>query len=389
MRRTVSVLLTVVIMMLTLVGCSALFEREYSNIQPHMEQSEKSEQAPYQTVNNYSELKENLTRLIRQAKEMETIRFSSSYSGSLSRDIPQAIYEVMHEDPVAAYAVEYIPNEPYTHYLNYSEVQISISYRVEKSEIGQIQKCAGLAEYSEMVHDSIKNLESSLVVECSYYDEELYDLNRILERQLLLDPMMTIQMPQIQISFYPDNASSRIVRLDFTYSDDLMYELTKRKTTEKHLEDILDTFQGSDPIDRIEEISRWFLENTSYQTEGSENLSTVYGAVSEKRSDSKGIALTAKLLAQNSGIAALVVSGSRNGEPYYWNLVEINGQWMHWDVPSMLQGSPLMLANEDTMDELYEWPAGSVPTGGDGENVYLMFPESDSEETGDGETVQP
>ena len=130
-----------------LSGCSVFLEKEYLSISPHLEQRTEVSDESWLEADNFIGLKNALIHLIRNGVAQGIIRCYGSYPGDLSRDLPRAIYEVMKEEPIGAYAVEYIPYEAPVHFPAYYEMRISITYSRTPEQLAGIVSTNGLNDF--------------------------------------------------------------------------------------------------------------------------------------------------------------------------------------------------------------------------------------------------
>ena len=369
------------LLVLLFAGCSMILEREYRSVEPHLEQREESDTQEYLTASTYAELREAILRLVSQAREEGTIRVYHSYSGSLSRDVPQAIYEVMQEEPLGAYAVEYIPYEAPVRFLNYNEVHLSISYRVSPEKIRQIRSGVSLGELGELLGQTMKRLETSLVVECAYYDESIYDIPKLVERQFLADPGNGIYQPGCTVNTYPREGQARILEVELDYGADLLDIQKYRRDLELASQALREQTEELSGEDLVRAVTAWALagvepDQQSYESyySGREDVVkdlgfSAYGPICQGAGTPEGVALAAKLLCEQQGMETLVVCGTRGDRPYHWNMVKVDGTWQHWDLYQLLRGGSILLQGDESMSESCQWTPGSVPSS-QAETVY-------------------
>ena len=96
----------------------------------------------------------------------------------------------------------------------------------------------------------------------------------------------------------------------------------------------------------------------SYTSDGG---STPYLALTDGRANSQGLALFMAALCQQLDVDCMVVEGSQNGRPHFWNVVSTQNGWRHLDL-AMVENwiSPYQTDAQMTAAG-YVWDGQSVP----------------------------
>ena len=95
---------------LALTGCEAMLERSYSASSPHVDKLTTAGDPSVIRVESYRELVSAVLYLVSQGAEEGTIQFHD-YTGDVETDLAAACLEVSSQDPLGAYAVDYIKHE--------------------------------------------------------------------------------------------------------------------------------------------------------------------------------------------------------------------------------------------------------------------------------------
>ena len=112
---------------LALTGCEAMLERSYSASSPHVDKLTTAEDPSVVRVENYRELVSAVLYLVSQGAEEGAIQFYS-YPGDVETDLTAACLEVATQDPLGAYAVDYIKHE-LNQVVGYNQASLTIHYR--------------------------------------------------------------------------------------------------------------------------------------------------------------------------------------------------------------------------------------------------------------------
>ena len=94
---------------LLLSGCSSLLDRPYVMVEPHVERPAVDGDSSTIQVDTYSELVNAVLFFVSQGVEEGTIQLTD-YQGEVEEDLNRACVEVAKDDPLGAYAVDFIKN---------------------------------------------------------------------------------------------------------------------------------------------------------------------------------------------------------------------------------------------------------------------------------------
>ena len=104
MKRRLAVLLAAAA--LALSACSAAVPSEYVQVRAHSETAEKP-RSDALTAENYAQLKSVIRSFVEGSVEHGIIRVYS-YDGDVEQDLADAARAVWRDDPLGAYAVDYM-----------------------------------------------------------------------------------------------------------------------------------------------------------------------------------------------------------------------------------------------------------------------------------------
>lgn len=124
-----------------LCGCaSPLVPNEYTVVSEHSDTTVETESDAL-TAESYEELKYAILAFVETGTTQGIIRVYH-YDGDVTEDITSAAYEVWKNDPMGAYAVEFITTECNL-LLSYYEIRVEITYRDDVVDASQIQYVRG------------------------------------------------------------------------------------------------------------------------------------------------------------------------------------------------------------------------------------------------------
>ena len=126
MKRWLITGLLALLLLAALCGCSRLVPSSYTLVTPHNADTKTEKQSDVLTVYDYKTLKNALRTLVQNGVEHGVIH-TNQYSGDVEEDLPDAVYEIAREDPIGAYAIDYITHDC-TLIVAYYEIKIDITF---------------------------------------------------------------------------------------------------------------------------------------------------------------------------------------------------------------------------------------------------------------------
>lgn len=90
----------------------------------------------------------------------------------------------------------------------------------------------------------------------------------------------------------------------------------------------------------------------------------VYSALTKKETTCQGYAMTAYKMFRYAGIQVRLISGTMNGTPHGWNLVNIDGNWYHIDLTNndnIIRNKYLLKSDEFMKESKFKWDSSKYP----------------------------
>lgn len=313
---------------LLLSGCKAMLERSYSVVTPHADRPTTAEDPSVLRVENYRELVSAVLYLVDQGAEEGVIQLHN-YDGEEETDLTAACLEVSTQDPLGAYAVDYIKHE-LSRVVSYYQATLSIHYRRSEEQRAGIVSVNGDRAIREALQTALEELSTEAVLRVPYFFGDEETVKVLLREAYYADPALALGFPEAEVSLYPDSGRERIVEITLGYPEEIETLKEKRGELSHRVEELLGA-EGS-PVG--EEAVRLALETlwkggeapdggsteVAYDPEGG---STAYAALVEGRADSEGMALGFALLCERLGVPCTVREGTLNGQRQFWNVVEL------------------------------------------------------------------
>lgn len=386
MKRTVSLFLYMVICALLcgVCGCAGLLNRDYQTVSTHLEKHSDGGEESFQRAGNFSELKEAIIQLIRQNSETGEIRLYS-YPGDISSDVSRACQEVMREEPIGAYAVDYM-SPKYTSLVSYTELLLSITYRPDR--VKEIPGVLNVTGFREEIEAAMQSFAPHLVVEIGYFEQNDTDINDLVRDVYYALPAQAVGRPEIEFSLYPDGGLRRIIALDFSYPDTPERMWEKAAEAEAALEGIV---LALPPELEPPYASLWLYDAlhaaVTYDANGAKALregrtkgieDDLYSALVQGHAVVDGYALAYKRLCDMAGISCQLVGGRRDNAEYVWNLIRLDDAWYHADPAADADGGThdWFLKTDEDMKTVAWWNMGATPRCESTQYNYDMLAQS-------------
>lgn len=131
-------------LVLGLAGCGSMLERSYASVTPHTQFSDESDSGSVLRAETYQGLVSALLHLVEQGAEKGELRLYqySSVTGAAASDVDQACLEVTQEDPLGAYAVDYIKYDV-EQTVSYYQIDVKLAYNIDPKELKDVISVTG------------------------------------------------------------------------------------------------------------------------------------------------------------------------------------------------------------------------------------------------------
>lgn len=340
---------------LLLTGCASLLERDYVDISPH--NTNPTAEEDVLRAESYQQLVNILIYFINQGMETGSIRLYSD-SEDVEADLEAACLEVVQEDPLGAYAVEYIKYSV-SSIVTYYEADVEITYRRTHEQVASIVSATGTSAIRSELEKALASFAPERVLRISYFDGDEDYIRTLCQEAYYANPAVALGMPEITVSIYPEEGRQRIVEITLTYPLELQELERRRALLDDQVQTMAQSLWGITGDSLILAAAQSILEAGGYQPDLG---STAYHALLEGGADSQGLSLAMALLCRELEIDCQVVAGTLDGQPHFWNVVSSQDGWRHLDLTRLDSlDDPLRLDPQMGPDG-YAWDTESVPS---------------------------
>ena len=323
--KRVAVLLAALCLMLS--GCG-LMDGEYLSVTPH-ELASTSGQSISQSASNYEELKAVLEAMVDAGAESTVISVAKFQQNTLPGSVRAVVDYIQKGYPLGSWAVEKVEYEIGTGG-GQPVVSVNISYIHGRSQIRQIQKVQDMDGAENVISGALKECGDGVVLLVENYQKT--DIAQLIEDYAEEYPYTIMEMPVVSVGVYPDEGiGQRVVELKFTYQTSrdslrLMQNQVQRVFSSAEL------YLNSDATDsqKFSQLYTFLMERYDYTIETS--ITPSYSLLIHGVGDSEAFATVYRAMCRRADLECEVISGTKNGESWYWNLIYVDGQWLHVDL---------------------------------------------------------
>lgn len=355
MKQFLAVLL-VVAFCFSLTGCGFWMDGDYVSVKPHMDQT-ILESEEVIAVSSYAQLRSALSELVDTGAQSGIISISSFNAGTVHFYVDTAIKHIMNDTPIGAYAVDDITYEIGTN-RGASVVALRISYRHDRSQILRIQQVSGMEDAAKAVSEALDNCDAAVVLHVTDY--EAVDFTQLVQDYANENPDRVVETPAVNAAVYPDKGAERLVELTFTYQ-------TSRETLRQMQQQVASVFtsaelyvkEASQIWDVYSRLYSFLMERDEYTVQTS--ITPAYSLLHHGVGDSRAFANVYAAMCRREELDCKVISGTRAGEPWCWNLVRFRGKYYHVDLLQCNQtGTFQMLSDEEMTGYVWDYSAYSA-----------------------------
>lgn len=375
MKGRIAGLLALICLLLS--GCGTWMDGSYVSVSPHLRQD--AQQRPdINWITNADQLYHALVSMVSYGTTSDFFGVQNYTALALARDIEQTEQRIKTTDPIGAYALADITYELGVNG-SQSTLAINIEYNHTRQEILRIQKVPGIPSAKTAIEAGLSNMSTDLVLYVTNYRD--LDFRQIVENYARDNPHLVMEIPQVTATVYPDSGSDRVVELNFTYQTSRESLRYMQSQVERVFESA-ELYVSSDEtaLEMYSHLYVFLMERNDYKLDTS--ITPSYSLLRNGVGDSKAFAVVFSAMCRRVGLDSMVVSGTRSGEPWFWNIIRNDGVYYHLDLVRCAQDAAFRLQSDDEMTG-YVWDYSTVPEC----DQQWIDPESAPETTAPTETT--
>lgn len=372
-----AVIMLVVVLCLALTGCDFWMDGSYHSVEPHQHEYESSSLKASE-VTTVEQLQDALVELVEEGTQQSVIYMVGFEMDQLESIMDQAIKHTTQTNPVGAYAVEQIQYEIGTN-TGRTAIAVNISYIHNRAEILRIKQTQNLEQAGEVIAKALDDCEAGVVILVEEYRST--DFAQWIQDYVDANPEKCMELPQVTAAVYPKSGQRRIVELNFTYQT----SRDSLRNMQSYVEPVfraayLNVSGEESEQNKFSLMYSFLMERADYTVETS--ITPAYSLLRHGVGDCKAFATVYAAMCRHAGLDCRVVTGTREGEPWVWNMICVDGVYAHVDLLRS-QGLGQLDRMSDAEMTGYVWDYSAYPAA---EEIILPPP---VETVPEQELVQP
>ena len=338
---------------LLLGGCGWL-NGSFVSVTPH-EAPKQVAHADTITAANYKDFLAALKQLVAAGTEVAAIHVEEYPEKALEVGVRRAVYNVMHNDPIGAYAVEDIQYEIGSS-SGLPAVSITVSYRHNSTELQRIRRAVSIPQVQIIVANALESYEAGIVLLVGQYEDT--DFSQFVQDYAREHPETIMEVPQVTQALY-GTGESRVVELIFSYQ-------TSRDSLRRMQAQVKPVFESAvlyvsgdgDDYQKFSQLYAFLMERFDYKLETS--ITPTYSLLRHGIGDSRAFAQVYAAMCRDAGLTCMTVTGTRDGEPWTWNMILDGEEYYHVDLLRCSERGKYRELMDEEM-EGYVWDYSDYP----------------------------
>lgn len=322
----------VLLMLMMLCGCSGFRTDSYILVEPHDEGYEVAIDSNAITVSSYLGLKNAMADMVEKCVTDGVIR-AEGYSGALTDDLDNAVYEIWRVDPLGAYAVDYMTYDC-SKIVNYYEIHIHITFRRTEEEISSLVYASDIEELQERIREAMEEYAPKLLVRIN--DDQDVDYLELIEQVYEAHPEFAVEWPRLTVNTYPESGSQRILEFEFHYDlpQSTLLEMQREMNQSVAYISKLYGSANDNTVSARRFYNRLIRDGVLLSDQDETTLApdSVYGALVKDAATSFGYAQTYALLLREHQIPCVLIRSTVKNEVRFLCLVTLDEEDYYVDV---------------------------------------------------------
>ena len=360
------VVLCILLVSILLTGCSGWRDGYYVSVTPHTD--DVYEQAKEMIeVESYSQIRDALIQTVENGSASVVLAVEKMDEETVDSQMEMAINYVTGINPYGAYAVDSIIYEIGSSG-TVPAVAVVINYNYRLPQLRGIQTAEDMDDAVSLITSEVDRLASGVVLRVKNYRK--IDYVQMLQDYADRYPELVMEIPQITASTYPYEGSDCILEIQFTYQSNR----ENLRNMQSRVQDVFSSARlyvsgDGEDLEKYDQLCSFLMERYEYQFDTS--ITPAYSLLCHGVGDYRTFATIYAAMCHRSGLECYVVTGTRNAEPWFWNIICVDGVYYHAD---LITGDNLKLLSDLDMDG-YVWDYSAYPQCGNASHVVEQTPE--------------
>ena len=206
------------------------------------------------------------------------------------------------------------------------------------------------------VRTALDDHASRVAVLVNQYTET--DFDQLIQDYARENPQKVMEVPQVSEGIY-GSGRARVVELSFTYqnSREALRQMQAQVKPVFEAAALYVSGQGSQR-QKLSQLYGFLMERFDYKQETS--ITPAYSLLRHGTGDSRAFAQVYAAMCRDAGLTCLTVTGTRDGEPWTWNIVRDGEGFYHVDLLRCSEGGRYRECTDEEM-EGYVWDYSEYP----------------------------
>ena len=342
------------ILCLLLSGCSTWLDGSYHSIIPH-EEAQNNAGNDSVPVSSYAALYRTMTGMVHNGTTSGVISVKNYNQLVVARDMRNVVEQVRKNDPIAAYAVEKVDFELGTN-AGQPAIAVRISYYHDRAELQKIQHLENMAAVQAAIGKALDGCDSGIVL----YVESYQDLDCIqwVEDYSSFRVEQVMEMPQVAVNIYPETGKSRLLELKFTYQNSRESLRSMQEQVNGVIAAVVENARKQET--ELGKYRTVFAAMPKKLTSQDTSITPAYSLLVHGVGDSKALASVYSAVCAQLELNCITVTGTYQGQPRSWNILQIDGAYFHVDLLRSLEEGRLRTMIDGQMAG-YVWDYSTYP----------------------------
>lgn len=338
---------------LLLGGCGWL-NGSYISVTPH-EAPKQVSHADSISAANYRDFLSALKQIVAAGTEVTAIHVENYPETALEDGVRRAVLNVTRNDPIGAYAVENIQYEIGSS-SGLPAVSITVAYRHNSTELQRICRAADSVQARNVVANALESYEPGVVLLVNQYEDT--DFSQFVQDYASDHPETIMEVPKVTQEQY-GAGESRVVELIFSYQTS-RDSLRRMQAQVKPVFDsaVLYVSGDGDDYQKFSQLYAFLMERFDYKLETS--ITPAYSLLRHGTGDSRAFAQVYAAMCRDAGLTCMTVTGTRDGEPWTWNILLDGEEYYHVDLLRCSESGKYREQPDEEMDG-YVWDYSAYP----------------------------
>ena len=312
---------------LMLSGCNSWLDGSYASVTPHAAQQTQISQG-LATVSSVQDCVTFLTEMTECGKEYAVFALEPFSAETILEEMDTTIRYVTSNTPIAAFTVQDISYEVGST-AGVQAVGITVSYNTNQLAIKTMHHAENSEAARTVITDALSQCKDRIVVQVMSYS--YLDFDKHIREFIANRPDAVMETPQISIRFYPETGDVRVMDVRFTYQN----QLESLRQMQNYVQPVFAAAElnvrGEDAESaKFSRLYAFLMERNDYRL-GVSNT-PAYSLLRHGVGDSMAFARVYAAMCHRADLECYVVSGTRDGEAWTWNIIRDGERYYHIDL---------------------------------------------------------